>query len=250
MRPPIPRRGKKLKIIINPKDFARYLLFFVAFLIVANLAVQILKFGFGYEYILGLYNVFDFNTEGNMPTFYSATALLISAALLAVIAREKFVNGDAYRLHWAILSAIFVFLSLDEASSLHETFVIVMQPSLDLQGIFFFAWVIPYGILLVIFAVMYLRFVRALPTRTGRLFIISAAVFLSGAVGMEMAGSATVSALGGWETGFYHLYHVILYSIEEPLEMVGIVIFIYSLLDYLSNEPVESRTVVSVGYDR
>ena len=92
----------------------------------------------------------------------------------------------------------------------------------------------PYGFATLLLAFVYLKFMRALAPKTRNLFLASAALFLSGAIGMEIVSSVVVSSMGGWETGFYSLTHANHYSIEEPLEMVGVVVFIYALLDALA----------------
>ena len=63
------------------------------------------------------------------------------------------------------------------------------------------------------------------------LFLISGTTFFLGAVGFEM--------LGGQEHelhGNNGLYYSLLYTCEEFFEMLGIAIFIYTLLEYIKIE--------------
>lgn len=62
------------------------------------------------------------------------------------------------------------------------------------------------------------------------LFIISGAIFLTGAIGFEML-SARHDSLYGINSITYKAY----YTCEEFLEMLGIAIFIYALLRYLTS---------------
>jgi len=76
----------------------------------------------------------------------------------------------------------------------------------------------------------------ALPKQTLRHFILSAIIFLLGAVGMEM--------FTGWYISHQNLEGLdidrmptifVLYTIEELLEMLGVGYFIYSLLQFISD---------------
>lgn len=130
---------------------------------------------------------------------------------------------------WAILSAIFLFLSIDEISSIHEHLDGARQNFLGATtGLFYYAWVIPYTFAVSIFALSYLKFLTRLPKKIRWLFIISGAIFILGAVGFEM--------LGGWQAELFGnkgLLYSFFYTCEELFEMVGIALFIYTLLTYI-----------------
>ncbi|OQY50149.1 MAG: hypothetical protein B6230_06850, partial [Desulfobacteraceae bacterium 4572_89] len=64
--------------------------------------------------------------------------------------------------------------------------------------------------------------------KTMSLFISSGVVFLLGAVGFEMLG-AREAQLHSYES----IRYAVFYTVEEFLEMTGIVIFIYGLLTLL-----------------
>lgn len=120
-------------------------------------------------------------------------------------------------------------LSLDEFMSFHERLIEPLQNSLNTSGFLYYAWVIPGTIFVLIFLLAFLRFITTLPTKIKRLFIIAGTIYVSGAIGMEM--------LGGYYTNLYgekNIIYAILTTIEEFLEMLGIVIFIYALMSYIS----------------
>lgn len=63
------------------------------------------------------------------------------------------------------------------------------------------------------------------------LFILSGVIFVSGAIGFEL--------LGGWQDDMHgrnNLLFCVLYTCEELFEMFGVVIFIYTLLSYITSE--------------
>ncbi len=213
-------------IEVNPKTLLINLLYLITFLLFANCIGLITKFYFGHDVVYGLVPLFDFNTEKNIPTFYSSCALIIVSVLSAFIALTHKKQNSSYA-HWLGLAIIFLFLSIDEIASIHERLIDPVKTSLNTSGLLFFAWVIPYGIALMIFVVAYAKFLMNLPKKIMVLFIISGTIFVSGAIGVELFEGKEAS-LNGYNTLVFALY----YTFEEFLEMLGIVIFIYTLLLY------------------
>ena len=170
----------------------------------------------------------DFDTENNLPSFYSALAILFCSILLFVIRQHH--SGQRWRHHWLGLAIIFMFLSFDEALALHEEIGDLTEQFVSAQGVLYFAWVIPYGILLAVFVVSYLRFTLHLPVRTRWLFIVAGGLFVLGAIGIEMF-SAREADLHNTDTVLYS----VLYTFEELCEMLAMVLFAYALLDYLKH---------------
>ncbi len=226
----LPSSVRELRFSLSPSRLTRFLLVFVFSLVAISF---LLKFSVYFlpDYPLRdtLIPLFDINQEQNIPSLYSWSALLFSAMLLAAIARVKKIVGDRYVTHWRALSIIFVYLSLDEAMSLHEKFVDPWRARFNTGGIFYYAWVIPASILVVIFGLTFIRFLLALPPKTKRLFAIAATVYVAGALGLEM-----VAGIYAEVHGSDNIVIAALTSIEEFMEMSGIVIFIYALLTYIN----------------
>jgi len=133
-------------------------------------------------------------------------------------------------MHWLALGAVFLWLSLDEAAMFHEginTALVFSQP--DTEGLFYFPWVIPALIFVAIVGIWCIPFLRHIDRRTAAFFLVAGAVYVMGAVGMEMSAGPFVEKYGELS-----LPHMICEVIEETLEMLGIVIFIYALLDHLA----------------
>ncbi|MGH9892482.1 MAG: hypothetical protein ACREA0_10950, partial [bacterium] len=168
--------------------------------------------------------------EANIPAWYSSSLLLLCALLLATIGTaERNFRGEPV-IRWLVLSLIFGFLSLDETAQLHELSIQPLRDMLATSGFFYYGWIIPAAICVALFVLGYLGFLARLPARTRRLFVVAGAVFVAGAIGVE-AISGKHASLHGEQDLTYHL----IITVEELLEMGGIVIFIYALLDYIGH---------------
>lgn len=156
--------------------------------------------------------------------------MLFCSVLLTIITFAKKKSGERY-IYWLGLVAIFLFLSIDEFVMIHDRLNATLRSTLNVSGFLHFAWIIPYGIAVIIFVFIYTKFVFRLPSRTRILFIIAGSIYISGAIGFEPI-----------EEKFFELYgyknvaYVALCTIEEIFEMAGIVVFIYALTSYLGSE--------------
>lgn len=175
-----------------------------------------------------LKDIFDVNEEMSLPTFYSVYALQVCALLLGIIAHLTKVRRERYFRHWQILSFTFVYLSFDEALTLHERPTEMIRESLNTSGFLYFAWVIPAAVLVAVFLLGYLKFLSALPIKIRSLFLIAGGIFVLGALGIEMVGSK-IATMGLLDSTLYTLVS----NCEEFLEMLGVLVFMYALLSFL-----------------
>ena len=216
-----------MEIRIEPGRFALALMLVAIVLLIAHVTGAIASHGFHHQQVFGLVDSFDMNVENNVPTFFSAFILVTSAVLLTVITSQS--TADRYAGHWKWLVIIFAFMAIDEDASLHELLIEPVRDLLPVAGPLYFAWVIPYGLAVLVIGVLYLRFVWSLTARTRGLFIGAGSLYLAGALGFESVGGWYFSLHGEMEDLSYSL----LVAAEEFLEMSGIILFIYALLDYL-----------------
>jgi len=169
--------------------------------------------------------------EGNIPAWYSASMLLLCAFLLAAIASAERQHQSRYAVGWLILSLVFVYLSLDESAQLHELSIPPLRDLFTPTGLLYYPWIVPAGICVALLALGYWRFLTKLPARTRWLFLLAGAVFVTGALGIE-ALSGQQALLHGERNLTYHL----IVTLEELLEMAGVVVFIYALLDHIGRQ--------------
>lgn len=220
-----------MDILLKPGKITLLFSLAVLFLTLANVAGLALKFHFGHGSVYGLVPLFDVNREANIPSTYSFLSLLFCSALLAIISSAKREAGASYARHWLALAVIFFFLSIDEAAEIHEQLSRPVKEILSTSGPYYVAWVIPYVVVLLFLIFLYLRFFASLPARTRWSFVIAGLLFLSGAVGVEILEPQLTKA-GSKETFVF----AALSSIEELLEMAGVVVFIHALASYIDSE--------------
>lgn len=171
---------------------------------------------------------FDLDIERNIPSLYSAAAILICSLLSFLLAGLERKTDSRNSMYWFGLFLTFLFLSADEAFELHEAAGDVVSGYMHATGLLYFPWVVPYILLTALFVLLHIKFVLGLPARTARLFMLSGAVYLIGAVVFDMLGGREAE-LHGYDSAIYCL----LYTSEELLEMLGVVGIIYTLLSYL-----------------
>jgi len=205
-----------MEIILKPRKTAGILSTIVLLLTLAHIAGQYSTYYLGYDNIFGLIPQFNLNSEQNIPALFSTLILLLSSILLAIIAYAVNKTGASYFYNWLGLSLIFLFLSMDESLSFHESMTVPLRKGLNTSGILFYAWVIPYGIALLILIFLYLKFFISLPAKTRKLFIIAAVVYLLGVIGIELMGGRIDEQIGR-----HNATYVVYSTIEEVLEMGG-----------------------------
>lgn len=219
-----------LNINLSPQKITSFLLASVFSIIFAWVLIQVGTYILpSYPLQETLVSLFNIDGEQTVPAFFSWLLLLFCASLLGAIAYSKKVVGDCYTSYWTILAIIFFFFSVDEAIGIHERIGFVITDKLNTSGLFFFAWTIPGSIFVFIFLVTFLRFINHLPTKTKYLFLLAGSMYVGGALIVEMYNGYHKSLYG--DSPIYYA----LTTVEEYLEILGIITFIYGLLTYISS---------------
>ncbi|MBI5964775.1 MAG: hypothetical protein HY863_14950 [Chloroflexi bacterium] len=171
------------------------------------------------------------DSEANVPTYFNTIILFIPSLLFAAIGAWKFSIKDKFKVQWIGLALIFLYLSVDEASVLHEKLIPPMRELFNYErfgGIFYFAWVVPGMIAVLLFMLAYLRFFLRLENKYKILFFLSLAIYVGGIIGGEMLSGHFAGTIG-FKNFTYSAYT----SLEESLEWIGCSLLIYSLLTYI-----------------
>src|SRR5215218_7552232 len=190
-------------LAIYTKTIVRIMVIAVLLITLAGLAARFAMYMWGQEVFLQSLRIFDVGEERSIPTWFESIQFLLCSILLAVIAATKKQRNDRYILHWSVLSIILLLLSLDEVASIHEA---IGQQSERLlhsvtgftpSGAIKFFWVVPGAIFVFIVLVAYLRFLADLPRTTRRMFLFAGALFVLGALGLEMLSAQVSSSSEG-----------------------------------------------------
>jgi MFS family permease len=110
---------------------------------------------------------------------------------------------------------------------------------MNTKGLLYFPWVIPAFFLIIVFLFVFRKFIFALPNKTKVQFILAGTVYVLGALGMELIGGYIADKYG------YTTIYGLASTIEELLEMSGVVIFINALLNYLQSQASELNFALS-----
>ena len=217
---------------INPRKVAYILGAISLFLAIQSLIGEyILENILGSEFdgiMTSLIDLFSVNSEESIPTWYSTLVLFFSAILLAFIAAMKQKDQEPYRYYWVGLAFIFLYLSMDEGAAIHEIFSDPLQVTFNTTGYLAFGWQIAFVPLLLLFVLLYFRFLLHLPPRIRNLFIVAGLLYVGGAVIVE-----AISANRWYVDGGVSFSYLAIATVEESFEMLGITIFIFALLTYI-----------------
>ena len=165
--------------------------------------------------------------EVTFHTWLSSAGLLLSAVILMLIGIAAYRERKAYARHWIALAFVFLILSVDEVAALHEITANFVRIVMDPQGFLSYPWVVVGLIVSGLLGIAFLRFIVRLPTKTRALVVLAGLTYLGGALGMEMVAANYESLHGAENFGYFMIS-----STEELMEMLGVAVFLYALLDY------------------
>lgn len=212
-------------ITTEPARVAKVLAMITVGLVLLSVLGQGLKFFGGVNRGVDEFYV---DAENNIPTYFASFLLLCAACLLLLIATWKGRMRDRFFWHWVLLSGLMLLLSIDEMASLHERLNRPLRTLLNVEGWFYYAWVIPGFVCVLLFALSYLSFLRHLPKPFQRLFLLAGTLYCAGVLGVEL--------LGGHYTVLYgrnNFTYSLIATVEEALELSGSTLLIFTLLRYL-----------------
>jgi hypothetical protein len=164
--------------------------------------------------------------EGSLHTWLGST-LLAACAVTLVLIVQRLGPQDRFRRQWLILAAGFAAMSIDEIVQVHESLAVVSRFILGPSSSANFWTLIGLGGVAAV-GLSFREFLHALPGVVRRRFLRAAAVYLGGAVGLELIGGVYEAAVGTPEVGY-----VLLATLEETLELAGAGMFLAAVLDSL-----------------
>ena len=224
-----------INIQLKPRRVLSALLLLISFLFLMNLFAGWMLYVWqpSFPGDASIIDFFYMDYEINLPTWVASKLLFVNAALLLLIAIVYKQNDLGLWKQWGLLSVTFLYLSIDEATLLHEKFKLVpdgqnLTLPFDIALPSYFTWVFPAIVLLAILGVMLLPFLRKISPTLRKRFFIAGAIYVGGAIGFEFIGGQI------WETiGDSSMIYVFVMGIEESMEKLGLALFLFALLDHL-----------------
>lgn len=171
----------------------------------------------------------DFDRQTNLATWYQSSLLLLGAFLLSMLTVIKKNTSSRYTTHWTILSVILILLSLDKMVSFHNIFIELANNAPKAQGAANYFWIaLVIGILYSVL-VVYLSLHNDIPRSTQLLILVASAIYAEGAIGIELIKERIASI-----PDYSQVMFLIILSLREFLEAIGIIVLIYALISYIS----------------
>lgn len=168
------------------------------------------------------------DAEMCLGAWWESLLMLCSALLLYLIAERSRAIAPGNTFRWRLLAVIFVYMSLDEMTGIHEVFIAPLNSKFGFSGALTFSWVIPGSVLVAAFGLYYLRFLFNIPRHLATGMVVAGSIFVGGALGMEFVGGYLVS-----QYGFESPVYLAAAITEESMEMIGMTVFVLVLSRYL-----------------
>lgn len=171
-------------------------------------------------------SLFNMQGEHTIPAWFSAVMLWTAGLGILSLAVLSFRLNRWASLQWAVLGATFLYLSADEALALHER---LNAPAAHLLGDrirLASPWVIFGAPFAALIGLICLPLMLTISPTVRYTFMLAGIVFISGAIGVELAGETLKRILHGGEGSKLYTFF---YTTEELLEMLGVVIFLHAV---------------------
>lgn len=166
-----------------------------------------------------LLDLFFFEFEKNLPSFFSAFLLLVIGYLLLYIGNKMKAKSLPHKA-WKGLGYVFYFLMCDEWFSIHEGLNGLPSP-------YFPAWVLVYVPLALIVFLCSINFLKNLPKKTFWLTLTSGFLYVSGAVLFEVFSGLFA------QFQFDDLTYQLIIFLEDGCETGGAMLFVYTLIRFI-----------------
>lgn len=172
----------------------------------------------------------DVDFEQSVYTWLSTLLLAFASVIAFVLSAFQSDTGKKFKLQWRAVATILLLMSMDEMLSFHERLGGVVKGVISTSGMFTFAWVIPGIFAVAVIGILFIPFLRSLPRAIALGIFGAGAVFVTGAIGMELFGGWLVSGAPVGTGPYLSPLYRFATSVEEGLEALGVIILIRTLL--------------------
>jgi len=231
------------KVTIPIKKVINILIFITALIFFFHIAAATLSTKIGYGFIPGdnlFCRLFDMDMESNIPTWFQSAILLLTSGL-ALWTALTYQKNNKIKHFWYFVSAVLLFLSIDETSMLHERIRLPAGLKLSFGSLSIpahFTWIIPGIVAVLIVGIIIIKPLLMLDKATRNRLMLAGAIYVTGALGVEIITASTWETLGQFRTFQYSL----LAGVEELAEFSGSIICLRAILILLSDR----KTIINV----
>lgn len=220
------------RLILTPPRLIQLLGILLAFLFFMHGLTLLVAHGLGFPVAMGFVPLFHVDFENNIPTFV-AFVLLLCCGLVSAWSSALEGARPRHRRAWAFLALLFMLLAADEAFSFHEQLGIFLYARFSHLDLPMYAWVVPYGLIVLLLGLFLLRWFFELERGVQLSLFAAGAIFLAGAIGLELIASGHYEALPAEREAYRTLTGDLLSTVEEACEFVGASWFLYTVLQRL-----------------
>jgi uncharacterized membrane protein YhaH (DUF805 family) len=167
----------------------------------------------------------DVNGEGNLPAWYSVLLLAGVALLVFALAHVRRAKNLGESGAWNLLGWFVVAMSLDEMTSIHEAVGGQIDERATLPLISGYGWIVPGTFAAACGAWVGWRVMSSLPGHARRSLTIAAAVFVTGALMLEVVEAVITN-----KTGTFGTAAQLVTGAQELCEMLGVVLVVRVLV--------------------
>lgn len=225
-----PRAGAS---IVIPIHFIRFFYAMTAAVVIMGIGREIFMAFGSADTVLRDLRHFQLDAERNIGAWYSS-------ALMVLISACAFFNWQTVKhrtefssYSWLLISVVFFLMSIDETAGFHETVDVPLRDHFELTGLFYNPWVFFGAFFVALFATALIPFLLTLPRHIAILFVISGAIYVGGALGLEPLDAFFENTQGAGS-----LLQIISTTVEETLEMLGLTLFLHANMLFMA----DSRT--------
>lgn len=167
--------------------------------------------------------LFNDEEEESLPTYYSTLLPLIASVLAFYISSLRKAAGDLLAGRWMALGAVMLYISVDEASEIHEPAEQV-PAMLGIHNPIFSHWTTIFVPFALVVLIMMLPVMRRLPKQIATGIVVAGVVYVFAAAGLDKIGAQ-------FEGATRSMFEMV----EELGEQIGLSILIYTLLTYITS---------------
>ena len=173
------------------------------------------------------YKLWRLNGERTISAWLSSMLMAGTGLAMLLVAEAEWRRALRTWPFWSALGVVFLAMSADELLALHEQFTALQEQAGWLGGFGGFPWVAGGIAFVAVVATVSIPFLMKLPRRTAIRLLVAGAVFVGGALGVEMISAYIYENIS---TGTLYDFTALA---EETLEFAGVWLGLRAVLEHL-----------------